>query len=150
MEVVGGNCFTAEGQFLAQWFADKVGQKVNPPYSAMGFVKKDVLEGVVIFNNHYENGNIELHIFTPKCFTRQALKAVFKYIFNELNCTIYTAKINTKNKKLLRIVNRLNNKSFKCIIPEYYGPGEDAALHVFTRKWAANWIEINAERTKSS
>lgn len=150
MEIVGGNCLDAEGQFLANWFGENTGSKVNPPYSAMGFVKNGELKGVAIFNNHYENGNIEFHIYMPGCITRQTLKAVFNYVFNNLNCTIFTAKVNTKNKKFLRIVNKLNNKSFKCIIPDYYGPGEDAALHVFTRKWATKWIKIDAECAKSS
>lgn len=145
MQFTGGNSNDETGQALGKWFSEQTKTEINAPYSAIGFVKDNKLSGVAIFND-YTGSSVEIHIFTPNCFTREAIKFVYNYIFNDLKCNIFIAKPHRKNKKLLRILNKLNKNSFTAIIPRYYGPSkdEDAILHVFTREWASNWIKIDA------
>ena len=152
MEFVCGNSLDEIGQFLGKWYIDNaVEASLNPPYSAIGFVKSNELKGVATFTE-YTGSCIDLHIYMPGCLTRQSIKFILNYVFNDLNCCIYTAKPMRSNKKLLRILNKLDKDAYLTVIPRYYGrtKDKDAVLHVFTREWASKWIKLNAECSEST
>jgi RimJ/RimL family protein N-acetyltransferase len=64
--------------------------------------------GVVGFNNHYKDTDIEIHITGYKAWMNKAqLKHMFTYIFNTLNCKRVTARIESKNIKSTNLAKRL-------------------------------------------
>ena len=140
-----GDSNSIVGGMLGEFFRKTTGYPLNPPYYAIGFEKDLILCGVVIVNN-YTGSCVELHLHAPGCFNRQTIKFVYHYIFNDLKCNLFVVKPRRDNKKLCRIISKLNKKAFLTIIPRYYGAtkNDDAIMYIFDKEWARRWIKVDA------
>ena len=106
-------------------------------YTAMGF-GTPLVAGVVYHNWHPEAGVIELSAAstTRQWLTRDRLRAVFGYPFDELGCQMCIARISEDNIRARRVWQALGADEF--IIPRLRGRGEAEAIATLTvEAWRA-------------
>jgi len=140
---------TELGLNLGKFYTNCTTYEVHPPYFAIGFIDRyKNLKGVAILND-YTGSSIELHLYAPGCFNRKNIKYVFDYVFNKLNCNIFIAKPYRSNKRMCRLLAKLNKNAYLTTIKQYYGASKDkdAILYIFDRNFASKWINLDAERT---
>lgn len=84
----------------------------------------DLVAGVVYHNWSPESGVIELSSAskTRRWLTRERLKIIFEYPFNQLGCRLIVARTSEHNSRVRRIFRQLGAREFP--IPELRGPGE--------------------------
>lgn len=128
------------GVFIGNWFATRIGKPITPPYTAIGWGINGNLIAGVLFND-YTGSQIEAHIYGSGKITRRAIRRVFNYVFNELNCNVLRAKPEAKNEKLIELLPRLGF-SFEAVLGKYYGPlkENDAIVFKLEREQAKKWL----------
>lgn len=140
-----GNCNDDIGKSICAWYVSQGNKPVTGPFSAIGFLdNKGNLKGAAILLN-YNEANIEVHLYAPKCFTRNSIKAVFDYVFNFLKCTRLTAIPERKNKNLIKIMGRLGF-IYEYNLVGWYGKEKENEGVIFRMepKHATKWIKLNA------
>jgi len=132
------------GQLIAGYFCKNTGYPITGTYLAMGVIKDQQLIGQIIFND-YTEANIEIHLYTPNCFTRRVIKDVYNYVFNQLGCVRLTAKPHKNNKKLLQLLERLGFV-YEVTQENYYkenGELLDAIVYKLTKNTIPEWVKLN-------
>lgn len=140
-----GNSNDDIGKSICAWYVSQGNKPVFGPFGAVGFLDSDGnLKGAAILLN-YNKSNIEVHLYAPKCFTRNSIRAVFNYVFNELKCTRLTAIPERKNKNLIKIMGRLGFV-YEYNLVKYYGKEKenDGVIFRMTSIEAKKWIKIDA------
>ena len=139
-----GNSLDEIGIGLGEWFRKQTTYKFNPPFAAIGFLDSNGnIQGVAIFND-FNDSNIDVHIYVPKCLTRANIKLVYNYVFNQLKCNRLTAKPYRSNKVLLRLLPRMGFQ-YEAVLKQYYGKNrsDDAIIYRLTRDSALKWVDKN-------
>lgn len=147
MIILIGSSLDKIGVGIGSWYANKTKNPIHEPYSAMGFLDQlGYIQGAAIFNN-YNGANIEMHYYGPKCVTRMNFKAVLTYVFNELGCIRITVLPPRNNKKLLKILPRLNFV-YETVLKNYYGSKkqDDAIVYRMTPIEASKWIKLDGNK----
>lgn len=90
---------------VAAWAGHKLGTAFREPFTALGVMKNGKLAGAVIFND-YDARNVEMTMVGPHAFTKDVVRELFSYAFDELGCLRISVTIPEKNlencKKALR------------------------------------------------
>lgn len=136
MRIITADSNSKLGPIIADWYNKKIKTNIAPPYSLIGVIDDNFdIKGAIFFDNYYENGNVDIHLYVPGCFTRKNIKFVNNYVFNELKCIRLTARVERKNKKLLKILPRLGYK-YEATLKCYFGPHKenDAIIYVLRDK----------------
>ena len=133
------------GPLVAEWYKEKTGSEITPPYALAAILDQEYnIQGVVWYYDYQPQGNVDIHIYTPGCFTRNVIRVVYSIAFNGLGCTRITAKVARSNKKLLKLMPRLG------FVYEFtqkrYFKDEDAIVHVLFRE---NITDAWTQNTKS-
>lgn len=129
------------GKSCAQWYSQKKKIPFSAPYGTIAFLTDEGDIAGVVFLNNYNDYNVELHIDAPRCITKQNIKIIYNHIFNELKVGRVTAMPHRKNKKLLRLLNRLGFV-YQTTLTRWYGAkkGDDAIVYKFEKENASKWI----------
>lgn len=99
----------------------------------------EVAAAVAFHNYHPEDGVIEISAASDskRWLTRQVLKALFEYPFEQLGCGVVVARMDPDNKPLNRIFTAYGFS--RHVIPNLRGKGRDEAVCVLTDDaWRAN------------
>lgn len=142
MYTIGGTSNDEIGSLLGNWYANKLKFDFSPPFSAVGFLNENGIQGAALFSD-YNGSNIEMHYYGPRCVTRQNFKVVLDYVFNQLKCNRFTVKPYRKDKILIDIVKRLGF-IYEGELKNYYGikSEEDAIIYYMTKIEANKWIKL--------
>ena len=112
------------------------------PFSAIAWIKDDKMIGQAIFTS-YNDSNIDIHLYAPRCFCKRTIKEVYTYVFKHLKCNRLTARLDASDDKLSHLLPRIGFE-YKYTDEGYYGePGKpvDALVYVLTSKNAQRWIK---------
>lgn len=106
---------------VAEWVGNGLRKPIHPPYTAIGWVDErgNIRAGAVF--NQWNGSNIEVTIYGPRGFGKDAIKSVFRYAFTQLRANRLTATTERANKTMQRILPRMGFK-FESVQPKYYGP----------------------------
>ena len=132
------------GLALGAWFAEHQQLPLTPPYTIIAWFKTPTSEEPVaaaVFND-YTGSSIEFHFYGPRQINRTILSTVGDYVFNQLKCNIFIAKIPRKHKQLKQILPKIGFK-YLTVIPQYYGPDkqEDAIMYYYKRENMGKWVK---------
>lgn len=129
---------------VAEWVGYGLGKSIHPPFTAIGWVdNQDRLRAGAVFNN-WNGSNIEVTIYGPRGFGKQAIRTVFRYAFTQLRANRLTATTERANKTMQRILPRMGFK-FESAQPKYYGPHRKNDGLVFRMlRDECRWINANS------
>lgn len=144
MFAIYGNSLNEVGINIGKWYSEKVNKQLYGPFSAIGFLD-DIgeIKAVAIFDS-YNGSNVNIHIYAPQSITRANIRIVLDYVFNDLKCIRLSAYIPRQNRKLLKILPRLQFV-YETILKGYFGKNKenDAVVYKMTNEQASKWIKIN-------
>lgn len=140
MNFASGNSDDDIGKWLGKFYEENTGRKLSGPYSAIGCHYNLELKGVFIFMD-YTGSNIEIHGYAPGHLSRQFIRKIANYVFNELECNVLRVKINKNNKKFRSVVMRIGFV-FDCVLDDYFALNEEAIIYKYRRSWAKKWIKL--------
>ena len=129
--------FNQEG--LKDWICDRLRMTPTAHFQSIGSVSVEgILLGVVGFDN-YNGSSCNLHIAGDEGFlTKNFVKAVFDYGFNELGCNVIICTVDGSNEKSLNLVKRFDFKEI-AMIPDASRFGN---MHIFTlHRKDCKWIK---------
>lgn len=130
------------GRYIALEYVKNRKFPVCDPFSAIGWLKDDKMIGQAIFTG-YNDSNIDIHLYLPGYINRRTLNDVYTYVFKQLKCNRLTARLDTSDDKLSRLLPRIGFE-YKYTDEGYYGtPGNpvDAKVYILTNKNAQKWIK---------
>lgn len=106
---------------VARWVGEKLQKVLHPPYTAIGWIDGDgTLRAGAVFNG-WNGSNVEVTIYGPRSFGKDAIRTVFAYAFNQLKANRLTATTERQNKIMRRILPRMGFV-FESVQPKFYGP----------------------------
>lgn len=120
MRMASGTCEDKVGQAIGKWFCEQTEKDLSTSYSAIGyFDAHSNLVGCAIFVdfNHF---NIEVHFLGRKLLTKDKIKHIIHYVFNQLKCARLTIKITRSDKKIGKILEKIGF-SYEGTLKHYYG-----------------------------
>lgn len=98
---------------VAAYAAQKLGKPMGalssafvPPYVALGVGDYDELRGALIFNG-FDHFGIEMTVVGEHCWTRQIIRFIFDYVFNDLNCIRLTVHVRASKPEHEALAKRL-------------------------------------------
>lgn len=108
-------------QAVAEWVGNGLRKPIHPPYTAIGWVdEQDNLRAGAVFNQ-WNGSNIEVTIYGPRGFGKEAIQTVFRYAFTQLKANRLTATTERRNKVMRRILPRMGF-IFEHPQQQFYGP----------------------------
>lgn len=113
---------------VLEYVQSRCDTKFAPPYTCVGFLKRDgsLGSGFVFYN--YTRGNIEVALAAePGGISRSALKAVCRYVFEQLGCRGMTALIEGKNRASVELAKRCGMAE-KATIEDYCPDGDEIVI----------------------
>lgn len=123
---------------VAQWVSRRIGQNVEPPFTAIGFARGDDLVGGAVFNDYVPGGNVEITLAADEPFTKGMLHAIAHYVFEQLGCVRLQARTKQTNVKVCKMVRRAGFVR-EAALKDFYGPGENAEMFRMLRK-ECKWL----------
>lgn len=145
MHVISGTHNDSVGMLIAGHFGRNSGVPVTGPFTAMAWIHNGEMKGQALFND-YTGANIEIHLHFPNGITRQHVRQVYDYVFNQSKCVRLTAKPYCTNEKLLQLLTRLGFV-YEYTQKDYYREGEqliDAVVYKLTKDNIPKWVKLNA------
>lgn len=114
--------------FVANWMTGMTGEKIIPPYTAIGIIGQNgLLSGAVLFNQLHE-GNIEVSLYAPKVVSRGVLRAAASFAFRTNGCSRVTARTRASNLRACRFIEKVGFRQ-EGVLRSYFADGEDAILY---------------------
>lgn len=103
----------------------------------------ELVAGIVYHNWSPESGVIEISAASSqrKWLTRDRLKTIFGYPFDQLQCRIVVARIGEHNKRARRIWRSLGSDEY--VIPQLRSPTEAEVIYTLT---AETWRDSKLSR----
>lgn len=141
MYFITGSSQTELGIYIGSWYQQKIQDNIYPPYSCIGFLdKKGELRGAALFNN-YNKHNIDIHLYTPKCFTKNNIRAVYRYAFLDLKCSRLTAIVKQNSIMDELLSKKSLSFKFESLLDSYFGKDIHAKIYYLTPELASKWIK---------
>jgi RimJ/RimL family protein N-acetyltransferase len=87
-----------------EWACERMSAKFNPANStAIGLEKDGQLVAAVVYDNYFIN-SIAMHVVIEDkaCLTREAIKAVFDYPFNQLKVNVIVGLVDSANSDAIK------------------------------------------------
>lgn len=124
---------------LARWAGDRLGMEIGRPNTSIGVVHKGQIVAAAVFNN-FRPPNIEITFVTssPRWASPGAVRAIFRYPFNQLGCKRLTAIIEATNQPARAFLCRLGFK-LEGIHPDVFASGA-AETYGLLRQDAQRWV----------
>ncbi len=142
-----GNSNNPTGRFLSHLYYKQTGININTNYTAMGWWnEKNGIKNwnaVALFDN-YTGNNIDIHIWAER-MSLDKIRAVYRYVFDQLGCTRLSGKIPSNNKKLLQLLPRFDFE-YECTLKGYVGTVAepiDLDIYKISSDRARKWIRYN-------
>lgn len=135
------------GQLIGYEFTKNTGFQLQNAYTAIGFLKNNVLVGQAIFEN-CTGPNVDIHLYSPGCFNRTTVSIVYKYVFDYLKCERLSAKIRSGNEKIYQLLSRLGFE-YEFTQERYYKQDNqyfDCLNFKLTRNKVPDWVKLNGSR----
>lgn len=129
-----------ENRAIAEWAAKQIGVTFAEPFLSFGvYDGRGVLIGAVVFNN-YDGFNVDLSGAGEGAFTPSVVRAISKYVFDDLGCCRVTLKTRRSN----RTVRKLLGKHFRYESTKRwgFGVGDDALVFRMCRD-ECSWLGAN-------
>lgn len=111
-------------------------------YSALGVEKDgDLLFGVVYNNYREHDGDIELNIAigTPRCVTKNTIRMVLDYPFNQLGCVRVTCRCSSDNEKIIKFLDGIGFTR-EGILRKAFGRKTDTVIFGMLKE-ECHWLE---------
>lgn len=124
---------------VAEWVSARIGDVIEPPFTAIGFVSFGRRVAGSVFNDYKPYGNIELTFAADVPFTRGMLRVIANYTFVRLQCSRLTVRTKQTNTGLCDILRRLGFVR-ETTMKDYFGPGINAELFRLLRREAKGWL----------
>lgn len=140
MKAYGTN-LTMQGQMLADKLTRETGTSFYGPYAVIGWIENGEITAIAAFDN-YTFANIDLHIWGPNKLTRQRIRDVLRYVFEQLECNRLTARIDSSNENLLQLIKR-TGFVYECTMTGMLGTAaapRDMHIYKITSAQASEWI----------
>ena len=100
-----------ENQFLCDWAARTIGQGPFERASALGWMDGTGLRAVVVLHDQaHPNVMLSWAATSPRWMTREVLRIVFDWAFNQLKCGRITGLVEKPNKHARRLNEKLGMK----------------------------------------
>jgi RimJ/RimL family protein N-acetyltransferase len=124
---------------ISRWAGDRIGVEDWGPCRAIGVMWHGEIVAAAVFNN-FRWPNIEISFVTasPRWATPQAVKAIFRYPFVQLDCKRLTSTTEATNQRARAFLCRLGFRH-EGTHPDALPTG-DAATYGLLRKDAAKWL----------
>lgn len=103
--------------------AAELGFGLCPPYVAIGTERDGAIVNGIVFN-HFEGADVHVTV-AGKRWTREILRAVGTYVFDQLGCERMTAV--TACDDVARLGRRLGGRIEGCL-RSHFGPGRDGIV----------------------
>ncbi len=139
----------AMNQAVKMWIENRIwddGREL-PPCVTMGvFEDKKIVAGVAFHDYQPKEGVMEISAASEsrRWLTRNVLKNIFGYVFNEARCQLCVARIDPDNSSLLRIFKAYGFNDIR--IPRLLGRSKDQIILTLTDDdWKANKFERKAD-----
>ena len=115
-------------EYVGAWLEERMGVKINPPYTSFGLIGADgLLAGAMIFNS-FNEGNAEVSIYAPRAVSRGVLRAAARYLFETAGCNRVTARTRASALRVRRFIEKVGFQK-EGVLRAYYADGEDAILY---------------------
>ena len=141
---------TDQPEIVARFVATGLKRTIWPPYTALGWVLEQGdnwrLVGGVVFND-FNGHNIEASVHWNGPITRQPIRDVMHYVFEQCKCGRLTVKTERQNARVRKILPRMGFQ-IEAELRRFYGPrkGQNALLFRMEPATAYRWINgINPE-----
>jgi ribosomal protein S18 acetylase RimI-like enzyme len=125
--VVVGRILLYADDYVAGWMAERMGEKIDPPYTAFGLVSAHgQLSGAMLFNGFHE-GSVEVSLVAPKAVSRSLLRVAARHAFDELGCNRITARTRASSLRVRSFIEKVGFRQ-EGVLRAYYRDGDDAIL----------------------
>ena len=97
---------TDHPELIGQWVKDRAGGGMFERHNeyALGVVKEGRVVAGVLFNNHYPEHSVQIHVAVEDVYAgREFLKAIFDYAFNQLHVKKLVGLVQEDNVKARRL-----------------------------------------------
>lgn len=126
---------------VASWVSQKTGDVYVPPYTCIGFTRdgQTLCSGVVF--TCWNGSNVEISFASEYGFSREAIRYVYRYVFEGCKANRLTAHTRRSNREMRELLPRLGFTGPEGVLRKFYGPrrGDDAfvfaAFPETVRKW---------------
>lgn len=123
---------------VIRWVEERIGTKFVTPHTSIGFLRADGLLGSAFVFDNYTGPNINISVAaTPGGITRQALRTVCTYAFEQNKCRRITSLVAHDNAASLSLTRRLGMIEEGRLLD--YFPDADAVIMRMTRD-ECRWI----------
>ena len=140
MEFLVGAHVDNVGIEIARWLSDKQKLPIIPPYSAICWFKDQNPVAAALFTE-YTGSSIKGHFYGPNLLTKQVMANTYRYVFNQLGCSVFIAQI-PRNNKFKKLLPRMGFK-YIAVVPNYFGHTKDgdAIMYALKRDAANRWMK---------
>ena len=115
MEVVTGH-----DDLVAGWVGHRIQSLIVPPYVTIGFARNGVLCGGVVFTC-WNGASMFISLASERGFTRENIKTVYQYAFEQVGATRLTAISRRDNKRMHAIFPRLGFVGPEAVLKRFFG-----------------------------
>ena len=148
LEKIGPNRFLLVDDRLLDWIAARIPGTDASNWKGFARALGLVVNGEIIAAmalGGWERGNIEVSFAadSPRWATRDTIRRMMAWPFQQLNCHRVTTRISANNRRAIRFNEGIGFKR-EGIIREGWGPGEDAILFGLLRSEAPQWMMLAA------
>ncbi len=132
-------------QTVGEWVGQQLNKTICPPFTAIGWIDAaGMLKAGAVFNS-WNGSNIEVTIFGPRGFGKDAIKTVFRYAFVQLGANRLTATTERSNVKMhgkKGILRRLGF-TYEATHKHFFGPcnRHDGIVFRMLKDEAGRWIK---------
>lgn len=144
LEQIGEKRFLVPDDRLVYWIAERIPgcdpEAMKALCRCLGVVSNGEIIAAMALGL-WDRGNVEI-IFaadTPKWATRDTIRRMMAWPFEQLKCHRVTTRIHAKNERAIRFNEGIGFKR-EGLIREGWGPGEDAVLLGLLRSEAPEWM----------
>lgn len=119
------------GQAVAEFVSDRLGFGLVPPYTAVGIERDGEIVAGVLFNC-YEGASVHVTA-AGKGWTREFLKAIGSYVYDQLGCARMT--MTTESEWVASLACRLGGQR-EGLLRDHFGPSRNAIIvGILRREW---------------
>ena len=130
-------CVVGQNEAVAQFVMSLVPEcrRGWQTYTTIGFVLDGSLIGGTVYHDYEPDwGVIQMSsaATSPRWLTRETLRAIFGFPFNELNCRNVVMRVSSLNTRMCSIAERFGFSKFS--LPDLRAEGEDDVIYLLSRK----------------
>jgi len=109
-----------DGPEIGAYVGSRLGVTICPPFQAIGFLADDKRPLAAFVFNEFNQSNMEMTIVAePGGITRQVIRYVANYVFNNNQCRRLTVRTKKRNKHILKLAPRYGFK-YECIAKQFF------------------------------